>query len=147
MSTKVVSDPPRTDEGVEYITLLPGKTGRKMCVTGIRFEAAIDAITNHDKDFAETREIQGACVEVANHQPGDYVELSIIMPANPPDIPDEVAVGNFGETVYVPPSGKIEQIVSEGTVSFPAGFKIRMAYHATGGGAPRDVYAWYRLRK
>jgi hypothetical protein len=145
--SRITADPPRTDEGVEYMTLLPGKAGRKMCVTGIKFDAADNDQTDNDKSFAETREIQGAWLEVENHQPGDYVELFVVMPANPPDVPDEVIVGQFGETVYIPPSKKVEQIVSEGTVSFPAGFKIRMRYHAASGGTTRTVYAWYRLRK
>jgi hypothetical protein len=127
--------------------VLPGKPGRKMCVNGVKFNAAADNQQANDTAFSETREIQGAWLEVANHQPGDYVELQIVMPANPPDVPDEVVLGEFGETVFIPPSGKVEQIVSEGTVSFPAGFKLRMRYVAVAGGETRVVYAWYRMRK
>jgi hypothetical protein len=141
-------DRPETDEGVAYVTQLPGKYGRKMCVKGIQYDAPADAATPHDEVFAETREIQGAWFEIINAMKGDHVELFIVMPAdyggsgNP-----ETVVGQFAETLYIPPSGKIGQIVSESTVSFPPGFLLRMVYTAVAGGETREVYAWYRMRK
>lgn len=131
---------PVTDENVRYVSVLPGKPGRNMCVRGEKFDAVNDDDTEHDIIFSETREIQGAWLEVTNAEAGDYAELFILMP-------DDVLVGQFGETVFIPPSGKVEQIVSEGTVSFPSGFKLRLTYHAVSGGQTRTVYAFYRLRK
>ena len=140
--------PPTTDEGVTYVTQLPGKEGRKMCVKGIQYDPPADAATPHDEVFGETREIQGAWFEVTNREKGDYVELFIVMPAdymgqgNP-----ETVVGQFAETLYIPPSGQVGQIVSESTVSFPASFILRMVYKAVATGEAREVYAWYRMRK
>lgn len=138
---------PETDEGVSYFTQLPGKHGRKMCVKGVQFDPPADAATPHDKVFEETREIQGAWFEVVNSEKGDYVELLIVMPAGVMGNPEEVIVGQFAETLYIPPSGRVGQIVSESTVSFPAGFKLRMVYTAVAAGETREVYAWYRMRK
>jgi len=131
------------EEGIMRVMVVPGKEDRKMVVTGRKFSAAINQDTHDDATFAETREIQGAWVEVADHEPGDYLEMTVRG-----DLGDgEVELGKHGETIYIPPSGKIEQIVSEGTVSFPPGFKLRMTYHAVDAGTPRTVYCWYRMRK
>jgi hypothetical protein len=127
-------------DGTLYVAMLPGKQGRKMCVTGIMFDAPAGEETDGDLTFPETREIQGSGMEVANHQPGDYAELHICAP-------DGTSVGQFGEMVYIPPSGKIDQIVSEGTVGFPPGFRLRLRFVAAEAGGVRTVYAWHRLRK
>lgn len=132
-----------SDEGVQKVMLVPGKMERKMVVHGIKFDAPINQTTHQDDIYPETREIQGAWLEVENHQPGDYVELSVRG-----DIGyGEMELGKHGETIYIPPSGKIEQIVSEGTVSFPPGFKLRMTYVAVDAGETRTIWAWYRMRK
>lgn len=127
-------------EMIARVMIVPGKAERKMIITGVRFSATAGQTTPHDKVFAETREIQGAWIEVGNHQPGDYIELTI-------HTNEGVEVGKFAETSYIPPSGKVDQIVSEGTVSLPAGFKLRVTYYATSAGDVRDAYLWYRMRK
>jgi hypothetical protein len=137
--TSIVLDA-ASPEMVQKVMLVPGNVDRKLMVTGIKFDANQNTTTDYDKTFAETREIQGAWLEVANHEPGDYVELFICMP-------DDTPVGQFGESIYIPPSKKVEQIVSEGTVSFPSGFKLRMTYVAVDAGITRAVYGWYRMRK
>ena len=131
--------PPQTDEGVQYVTLLPGKSGRLLLIEGIQFDAPANQDTNGDLTLEETREIQGAVVEVANHEKGDYVELLAIAP-------NDSVVGGFAYTVYIPPSGKIDPIVSESTASFPSGFKFRLKYHAVAGGSTREVYVAFRMR-
>lgn len=128
------------EEGIARVMIVPGKSDRKMIITGVRFSAAAGAQTPFDKIFNETREIQGAWVEIGGHQPGDYLELTI-------HAEDETEVGKFAESVYIPPSGKVDQIVSEGTVSFPPGFKLRVRYYAVAEGTTRDAYLWYRMRK
>lgn len=142
----VASDPsaPKVDEeGVMYVAQVPGKPGRKMCITGIMLTAPAGATSHSDIDFAETREVQGAWFEADNHEPGDYVEMVLRGDLGA----GEMDLGKFGETVYIPPSGKVDQVVSEGTVSFPPGFKLRMSYVAVAGGATRTLYGWYRMRK
>ena len=135
---------PKTDENVQYVTLLPGKSGRHMLVKGIQFSAPPDADTPADLLLTETRELQGAALEVTNHEKGDYIELMVAAPAGPPY--EGAVVGKFGETIYIPPSGHIDPIVSESTVSFPAGFTFRLLYHAVAGGQTREVYATLRMR-
>lgn len=131
------------EEGIQRVMIVPGKEDRRMVVHGIKFDAIANQTTHDDHTYSETREIQGAWLEVVNHEIGDYVELSIRG-----DLGEgEVELGKHGETIYIPPSGKIEQIVSEGTVSFPAGFKLRMSYVAVDAGSTRTIYAWYRMRK
>jgi len=130
----------RSDEGVSKVMLVPGQVDRKMVITGIRFDAGPNSTTDNDKSFGETREIQGGQAEVANFVAGDYVELTI-------HAPDGTKLGQYGETLFIPPSGKIDQIVSEGTVSIPAGFKLRTTYVSVNSGNIRTVYCWYRLRK
>jgi hypothetical protein len=139
-----ITGPPTTDEGVQYVTLLPGKSGRMLVIEGLQFDATPDGDTNGDLELAETREIQGAVVEVANHEKGDYVELQVVAPDGDPY--NGAVVGQFANTVYIPPSGKIDPIVSESTVSFPAGFKFRLKYHAVAGGSTREVYVAFRMR-
>lgn len=131
---------PKTSDGARYTAVLPGKPGRKMVIKGTKFDAAVNATTDNDLTFGETREIQGAWLEVANAQPGDYLDLHICDP-------DGVSVGQHGESVYIPPSGKIEQVISEGTASFPPGYKLRARYVAVDAGTTRTVYCWYRMRK
>lgn len=133
---------PTTDENVRYVTQLPGKAGRKMVVTGRQFDAVAGDTTHDDYTLAETRELQGAWMEVVNHQKGDYIELTVRGNLGE----GEEELGKFAETIYVPASGKIDQIVSESTVSFPPTFKVRLSYHAVAGGETREVYAWLRMR-
>jgi len=133
------ASPPMTDEGVSYVTLLPGKSGRVMLIEGVQFDANAGDTIPYDLVLAETREIQGAWVTVANNEKGDYIELQVLTPTN------EV-VGIFAKTVYIPPDGKIDPIVSESTVSFPPGFKFRLEYTAVSGGATREIYGGFRMR-
>ena len=137
-------DQPRTDEGVHYVTPLPGKSGRVMIVKGIQFDAPLNADTNGDYLLTETRELQGAAMEVKNNEKGDYVELMVKAPEGAPY--NGAIVGVFGETVYIPPDGVIQPIVSESTVSFPAGFTFRLMYHAVNAGQTREIYATLRMR-
>ena len=136
-------NPPTTDEGTQYVSILAGKSGRRMVIHGIKFDVPIDQTIDDDHTYPETREIQGAWLEVAGHEPGDYIEISLrgIIEG------EEIELGKFGETIFIPPSGKIEQVNSEATVSFPAGFKLRMTYFAVNAGGTRTVYGWYRMRK
>ena len=83
-------------------------------------------------------------MEVANREKGDYVELVVAAPDGEPY--NGVVVGQFGKTVYIPPSGKIDPIISESTVSFPTGFKFRLVYHAVNSGSAREVYVVFRMR-
>lgn len=136
-----VSPPqPIDDQGAPYVSLCLGKPGRKLCIKGTKFDALANATTNDDVTFAEEREIQGSWLEVADHQPGDFVEMLVCLP-------DGTPVGQFGETVFIPPSKKIDQIVAEGTAPLPAGLKLRLAYTAANSGVTRTVYVWHRLRK
>jgi len=137
-------DCPKTDEGVQYVTQLPGKSGRQMLVKGLQFDAPAGQDTPEDHVLPETRELQGAAVEVKNNAKGDYIELQVVAPEGSPY--EGAVLGTFGETVYIPPSGKIDPIISESTVSFPAGFKFRLKYHAEAGGETREVYATLRMR-
>lgn len=131
------------EEGILRVMVVPGKAERKMIVVGDKFDANQNTTTYGDKSFAEVREIQGAWLEVTGHEPGDYIELTIRG-----DLGEgEIDLGKHGETLYIPPSGKIEQIVSEGTVSLQAGWKLRVAYVAVSTGSPRTVYTFYRMRK
>lgn len=131
---------PVDDQGAPYVSLCLGKPGRRLCIKGTKFDAVINETTNNDITFSEDREIQGSWVEVVNHEPGDYVEMIACLP-------DGTPVGQFGETVYIPPSKKIDQIVAEGTAPLPTGFKLRLAYTAVNTGSTRTVYVWHRLRK
>jgi len=137
--------PPTTDEGVNYVTILPGKSGRMLIVEGIQFDALANADTEGDLVLVATRELQGASIEIANREKGDYIELLVVAPDGPPY--EGAVVGQFGKTVYIPPSGHIDPITSESTASFPAGFKFRMVYHAVSGGATREVYVVLRMRR
>lgn len=130
----------KSSDGVQKVMLVPGQPDRLLVVKGIKFNAPQDTTTVQDTVFGETRELQGSWLEVSGAEPGDYLELSI-------HTPDGMKLGQHGESVYIPPSGRIEQITSEGTVSFPAGFKLRITYVAAPAGATRTVFAWYRMRK
>ena len=127
-------------QGAPYVSLLLGKPGLQLTIRGAKFDAIPNQSTDNELSFAEDREIQGSWFEVAGHQPGDYVELYVCMP-------DGTPVGQFGEMVYVPPYGAIDQIVSEGTAPLPAGFKIRFRYVAVDAGSTRTVYVFHRMRK
>ena len=131
------------EEGIQRVMIVPGKADRRMVVHGLKFDAPINMTTHDDHAFEDTREIQGAWLEVAGHEPGDYVELSVRGDLGA----GEIELGKHGESIYIPPSGKVDQIVSEGTVSFPPGFKLRMTYVAINAGSTRTVYGWYRMRK
>jgi len=135
---------PKTDEGIQYVTQLPGKSGRQMLVKGLQFDAPAGQDTPEDHVLPETRELQGAALEVVNHEKGDYIELLVAAPDGPPY--EGAVLGKFGETVFIPPSGVISPIISESTVSFPAGFKFRLLYHAESGGETREIYATLRMR-
>lgn len=142
MTTVVIQ--PRTDENVAYVTQLPGKSRRLMIVEGLQFDASANQDTNGDYELAETRELQGVALEIANREKGDYVNLQVVAPEGPPF--EGAVVGEFGKTVYIPPSGRIDPIVSESTASFPAGFKFRLVYHAVDAGTTREVYVMFRMR-
>jgi len=137
---ETIDNSPVDPQGAPYVSLLLGAPGLKLCIKGAKFNAPANQTTNSDVSFAETREIQGSWLEVTGNQPGDYVEFKLCLP-------DGTVIGQFGETVYIPPSGKIDPIVAEGTVSFPAGILVRMSYIAVDAGSVRTVYAWHRLRK
>ena len=130
----------KDSQGAPYVSLLLGKPGLQLCIKGSKFDAPANQSTDDDISFAEDREIQGSWFEVLNHQPGDYVEFFVCMP-------DGTPVGQFGETVYVPPDGTIDQIVSEGTAPLPAGIKLRFRYVAINAGVTRIVYVYHRMRK
>jgi len=144
VTTCLKGNPPVTDEGVIYVTQLPGKSGRLLVLGGLQFDAPKNADTSGDMVLTETRELQGATVEVVNREKGDYVELLVIAPDGAPY--NGAVVGQFAETIYIPPSGKIDPIVSESTASFPSGFKFRLKYHAIDAGDTREVYVVFRMR-
>lgn len=142
MTTVVIQ--PRTDENVAYVTQLPGKSKRLMIVEGVQFDAPKNAVTDEDFVLSETRELQGVAIEIANREKGDYVTLQVVAPEGEPYY--GAVVGEFGKTVYIPPSGRIDPIISESTASFPAGFKFRLKYHAVDLGVTREVYIVFRMR-
>jgi hypothetical protein len=115
-----------------------------MLVKGVLFDAPADGNATSDYLLAETMELQGAALEVKNNQKGDYLELMVVAPDGEPY--NGAVVGKFGETIYIPPSGHIDPVISESTVSFPAGFKFRLLYHSEAGGETREVYATLRMR-
>lgn len=113
-----------------------------LAIKGVQFDAVLNTDTGHDINFAEYRELSGAGGEVENFTKGDWVELYVVHPV-------DGVLGQYGETVYIKPSGKIDWIRSEGKrVQLPAGLILRAKYHsvATTGPAP-EVYIDYRTHK
>jgi len=119
------------DDGVQYVAPVPGRTSAGMTVRGIRFEAELGTDTNYDVAFAELRDLSGASGEAINHSPGDYIDFLVVHPITG-------VIAQFGEMLYVPPSGKFEPFVSERATSIPAGLIVRTRYHsvATTGSKP-----------
>lgn len=131
---------PKDAQGAPYVSLLLGKPGLQLCIKGVLFTAEPDATTDKDTTFPEDREIQGSWLSVSDNELGDYVEMFVCMP-------DGTPAGQFGETVYIPPNGRLDQIVAEGTAPVPAGLKIRLRYVAVATGSTRTIVGWHRLRK
>ena len=130
-----------TEYGIQRMNISPGKPGLKMVVVGRMFTASLNQTTDDDVSFAEERELQGAWLQVSDHTPGDYVELFAVHPM-------AGVVGQFGETIYIPPDGIIPPANSEGVEVIPAGIKLRLSYTsvAASGTAP-EVYGYFRMRK
>jgi hypothetical protein len=130
-------------DGVQRVQLVPiSVPGMNLVLKGSRFLATLNATTNHDVTFEEARDLGGAWVEVRDHADGDSIELQVVHPNG------TTVLGQFGETVYIPPSGILPQIISEGSESIPAGVKIRFKYNciATVGTQP-DIYCFLRTYK
>lgn len=113
-----------------------------LAIKGVHFTATLNADKDHDVSFPEYRELSGAMGEVSGHTPGDYIEMFIVHP-------QAGIVGQYGETVYVKPSGKIDWIKSEGKrVALPTGMILRVRYHSEGlAGPPPEVFVDYRTHK
>ncbi len=106
-------------------------SSRQLVVKGLRFVANLDSDTQYDIDFDEVRELQGVEVFIERHTSGDWIELYAVHPFYGP-------IAQFGETVYIPPSGVIEEPPSFDTTTVPVGLIIRFKYHsvATSGDQP-----------
>ncbi len=113
-----------------------------MCLRGEKWACAENTSTDHFVSFAETREVQGAAAKVENPGLEDYMEMFLVMPEG-----DDTVLGQFAETVYVPPDGIIPPMHSEGSTEFPATFRIKIVYHADATVGDRTVRAWLRMRK
>jgi len=132
---------PLPDDVVSYVRACPTDNKNKhLFIKGVQFDAALNTDTNNDYALPEAMALQGALAEVKDFTDGDYVELFVLNGS-------DAVVGQYGETVYIPPSGKVGA-VSEGSTSIPTGFKLRAKYHsvATEGTQPKITVA-YRLWK
>jgi hypothetical protein len=132
---------PIDPQGAPYVSLLLGMPGLQLCIKGTMFTVPPGQTVNDDLVFDKYREIQGSWLEVSGVQPGDFAEMFLVTPDG------AEVLGQFGETVYLPPSGRLDQIVSEGTAGFPPGVKLRLSYTAVSAGTTRTIYGWHRMRK
>ena len=96
---------------------------RKLMLHGLRFIADLDAVTSGDVQFSEERELQNVEVFIEKHTSGDYLELFIVHP-------QAGIVGQFAETVFIPPGGNITPDDGFDTSTIPAGLIIRFTYHS-----------------
>lgn len=119
-----------------------GDTAKTLVYTGRQFDATLSGVTDDNWSQAEARDLQGVRISVQDHTPGDHVELLVVQPGTP-----EIVLGQYGETVYIPPNGEIN-VVAEGTLSLAIGLVLRTKYTsvATGGNQPK-VTAHYRMWK
>jgi hypothetical protein len=135
------SGEPLPDDTVAYVRECPTDNKNKhLFIKGRQFDATVNTTTSDDYVLPEAMSLQGAIAEVQNFTDGDYVELFVLSPG-------DVVLGKYGESVYIPPSGKVGAI-SEGTTAIPASCKLRATYHsvATEGTQPKITVA-YRLWK
>lgn len=124
------------EDGVQYVAPVPGRTSAGMTVRGIRFEAELNADTDHDVTFAELRDLSGASGEALNYSPGDYINFFVVHPV-------AGIIAQFGETLYVPPSGRFEPFVSERATQIPAGLAIRTRYHSVATTGVKPILCGY----
>lgn len=140
------------NDGVQRVQLTPQtKVGTVLVVHGGRFLAELSPdgnphVTDHHVTFAEERALQGAFAEVADHDPEDTIDLLITHPGPTP--PAGTVLGQFGETLPVPPSGRMPDVVSEGTTEIPAGIQVTLRYTTKKqtGNQPA-VYAYLRTHR
>jgi len=129
----------RADDGVLRVTIEHAPTNMDLTVLGRRFVATLDTDTNDDYDPGVKIEFQGVVCEVKDFSDGDYIELFVIQP-------NETVVAQYGEKVYIKPSGQI-RVVADGTVTVPAPLQLRATYTsvATTGNPPviyLDYFIW-----
>ena len=128
----------KRNDGVPRFTIEHAPIGFELRVRGRRFECNLNGETIDDYQLPAECEFQGVKLEIANFTDGDYAELHVMMPGDPP-----VGVVQFGHTVYVKPSGCIE-VVADGTVTLPAGLILRIDYTSVAESGDKPiVYADY----
>lgn len=101
---------------------------RQLFVKGVQFSATKGTDTEYNVQFPYDIELQIIDAFVKDHSDGDYLEFSV-------HIPDsiETMVSKFGETVYIPPDGRIQPEPSFDTSTIPAYLILRFTYHSEAG--------------
>ena len=94
---------------------------RRLMLFGTRFVAELNQTTNNDVTFDTDRELQNVEVYVEGHTSGDYLELFVVHP-------QVGVIGQFGESVFIPPHGEITPDDGFDTSTIPAGLIVRFAY-------------------
>ena len=123
---------PLTFDYVKQFVIQDPNEDKNLFVKGVYFTASNGTQTSHDVQFVEDIELQGVDCFARNFAETDYIEMFLVHP-NP-------AVGvlvQFGETVYIPPTGAILPTPSSGTNLIPAGLIIRFVYTSTDSGGPQ----------
>lgn len=120
-----------------------GREDVRLTMKGERFTAKLGDTTQLDVSFAHDRFLQGVEGFVSNASVGDYIEVFAVQPSSP-----EVVLAQLGETVYVPPGGRMS-VTSESAMNIPMGVKIRFVYTsvASSGTQPEVVLHLRTWRK
>lgn len=102
------------------------KTGRNFIITGKRYEAPLNAVTNFDATFAEERELEGARLCVVNQTDGDFVEFFVVHPS-------AGVILQWAETIFMKPGAGIrDEYLTGDSKTLPAGLILRLVYHSVG---------------
>lgn len=137
------------DDGVLRVQLTPQtRVGSVLVIAGLRFKPALSPDGNPFSSmghlsFAEDRAIQGATAEVEGFSATNDDKIDFLITH-----PDGTVLGQFGENLPVPPSGRMPDVVSEGTTDVPAGLRVSLRYTTTkSAGQQPTVYAFLRTHK
>lgn len=141
---------PLTADGRPAVAATPARIGSPLYPVGIA-----ESFTLPQQNaivipyvLTEKRYLNGAHGEVWGDfvpgKNGDYVEFYV-------EAPDGQGgwnvVGQFGENLYLGPSGMIGPFVSEESTEVPAGCRFAVHYHAVGSSGTVNIVGWIRTYK
>lgn len=127
VETSGVAAPTKSD-GTPYVANAPAKPGSPLLPMGMAKDFAFPLSGGYgevDLTMAELRYLNGATGEVwGDFDAGtDYIEFFVCQP-------DGTPVGQFGEKLYIPKSGRLPLFVSQESTPVPPSWKMRARYYS-----------------